>query len=93
MEGNAHRVITEKAPYNPKFHLYALIPSRGMLVGFLRVRFRTLRVIAILSLSPGGKYHRVPTEKVPYNPKLMKIGLLRRWLRIIRRSTLMRSSH
>ena len=37
-----------------------------------------------MRLSHGGNYHLVPTEKILYKPKLMKIGLLRSGLRIIR---------
>ena len=90
---NAHRVTPEWAPYNPKFYSYALIPSRGMPVGSLRGRFRTIQSYCYVALIPWREIPSGSYRVILYKPKFMKIGLLRSALRIIPSVTLMRSFH
>ena len=66
-----NRVTPERAPYNPTLYSYAIIPLRIMPRGSLRRRLRIIGSFPIMSFSHGEECHRVPTEQVPYNPKLM----------------------
>ena len=66
-----NRVTPERAPYNPTLYSYAIIPLRIMPLGSLRRRLRIIGSFPIMSFSHGEECHRVPTEQVPYNPKLM----------------------
>ena len=65
------RVTPERAPYNPTLYSYAIIPLRIMPLWSLRRRLRIIGSFPIMSFSHGEECHRVPTEQVPYNPKLM----------------------
>ena len=65
------RVTPERAPYNPKRYSYAIIQLRVMPLEFLRRRLHLIGRFIIMRFSHEREYHRVPTEQVPYNPKLM----------------------
>ena len=65
------RVTPERAPYNPKRHAYAIIQLRVMPLEFLRRRLHLIGRFIIMRFSHEREYHRVPTDQVPYNPRLM----------------------